>query len=149
LLEYDAIQGFIYVLTNEHMPNLVKIGMSRRPVEERVKELSANTGVPSPFEIQAYYPSTDPEAHEASVHQRLEQFRVPAREFFKCDVRQALSVVRAVCNSAPIFVTKAWRSTTQVFSFCCPECQKEFSTEDGSAGYIGRCPHCQSWIETE
>lgn len=44
--------NIIYVLTNEAMPGLVKIGFTES-LEDRIKYLSAHSGVPLPFEC--YY----------------------------------------------------------------------------------------------
>ena len=38
-----------YVLVNESMPGLVKIGKTTQSVEKRMKELSSPTGIASPF----------------------------------------------------------------------------------------------------
>ena len=48
--------GYVYILTNEAMPNLVKIGYTDRTPEERAAELykdqnSAVTGVRVPFDV--------------------------------------------------------------------------------------------------
>lgn len=42
--------NIIYVLTNEAMPGLVKIGLTNDNIESRIGQLSAATGVPLPFE---------------------------------------------------------------------------------------------------
>jgi hypothetical protein len=39
----------VYVLTNEAMPGLVKIGLTTDSVEARLTQLSSHTGVPLPF----------------------------------------------------------------------------------------------------
>ena len=45
-------EGIVYVLTNEAMPGIVKIGRtSGDTVERRVAELSRATGVPLPFRV--------------------------------------------------------------------------------------------------
>lgn len=41
--------GHVYILINANMPGLLKIGMTERTPEERARELSAGTGVSSPF----------------------------------------------------------------------------------------------------
>lgn len=44
--------SIIYVLTNDAMPGLIKIGRtSGESVERRVAELSRATGVPLPFKV--------------------------------------------------------------------------------------------------
>ncbi|NBO92714.1 MAG: GIY-YIG nuclease family protein, partial [Planctomycetia bacterium] len=40
----------VYVLTNEAMPGLIKIGLTSDSVESRLTSLSSHTGVPLPFE---------------------------------------------------------------------------------------------------
>jgi hypothetical protein len=39
----------VYVLTNEAMPGLVKIGLSTDSIEIRLTQLRSHTGVPLPF----------------------------------------------------------------------------------------------------
>src|SRR5688572_6679317 len=41
--------GYLYVLINPSLPGLVKIGKTNRDPEQRAAELSAATGVPTPF----------------------------------------------------------------------------------------------------
>lgn len=42
--------NIVYVLTNEAMPEYVKIGFTHGSVQERIRQLD-RTGVPLPFEI--------------------------------------------------------------------------------------------------
>ena len=46
-------QGFVYILVNPAFPGYIKVGKTTKTPEERAKELSAATGVPTPF-IVAY-----------------------------------------------------------------------------------------------
>src|SRR3954466_7359261 len=41
--------GFVYILINPSLPGLVKIGKTTRSSESRAMELSAPTGLPTPF----------------------------------------------------------------------------------------------------
>jgi hypothetical protein len=75
--------GYLYILSNPSIPGLLKIGLSTRPVPDRVAELNAAAGVPTSFAIEAYFESTNPQAHERSVHQRLGHSRVRGKEFFR------------------------------------------------------------------
>jgi hypothetical protein len=43
--------GFVYVLRNRTMPDLVKIGFATSLAEDRAKDLSKHTGVPLPFQV--------------------------------------------------------------------------------------------------
>ena len=84
----------IYILTNEAMPDLIKIGMTDN-LDRRVRELSRASGVPLPFEV--YYACevermTDV---EPALHDAFLDFRVnPKREFFKMNPERAVSILK-------------------------------------------------------
>ena len=75
----------IYILTNECMPGLVKIGRTTTSVEQRMRELYT-TSVPYPF--QCFYAASveDGEWVEKKLHFAFGEQRVPTdREFFRVD----------------------------------------------------------------
>ena len=74
LVSYVSVSGYIYILSNPRMKGLLKIGLSTRAVKERIAELSSATGVPAPFEVEAYFVSSDPEGHEQQIHASNNQF---------------------------------------------------------------------------
>ncbi len=88
--------GFVYILINPSMENLVKIGKTERTPEDRAKELSSSTGVPNPFIVvyKGYFESC---SHaEVFVHTYLEEqgYRVSAnREFFEIPVSTAIDAL--------------------------------------------------------
>jgi hypothetical protein len=93
--------GYIYLLINEHMGGLVKIGSTKRDVKERVRELSSATGVPGKFKLVGFYESLDVERDEKEIHRILSKYRIPRSEFFNlpqevaCDIiNQVISVVQ-------------------------------------------------------
>lgn len=43
--------GYIYILYNQTANGFVKIGKTQRNPEDRSKELSSATGVPTPFTV--------------------------------------------------------------------------------------------------
>lgn len=91
--------GYIYILTNPSMPNLIKVGKSIRPPVERVKELSAATGVPTPFILRGYVYVQDVDLVERLSHITLSErgFRPAAnREFFSCSPDEAFSTIKAI-----------------------------------------------------
>jgi len=93
--------GYVYVLMNPSMQNLVKIGKTKREPEERAKELST-TGVPTPFIVvySCYFENCS--KVESFVHKYLESegFRVSSkREFFEIPIKDAIdSVMKAKEN---------------------------------------------------
>lgn len=79
----------IYVLKNEAMPGLVKIGLTTDSVESRISNLSSSTGVPLPYEC--HFAAEIPEEVnldklEKTLHQLFAEHRInPKREFFKVE----------------------------------------------------------------
>jgi uncharacterized protein (DUF433 family) len=86
--------GFVYILTNEAMPGIVKIGRTGREVDVRAAELW-QTGVPQPFEVYAKERAVDCVDLEWWAHALLSQHRVHrSREFFRVDPWDAHSVLQ-------------------------------------------------------
>ncbi len=102
-MSYFHFEEYVYVLTNRAMPNMVKIGKTRRRPEDRIAELSSSTGVPLPFKLAYYRKVRDSTAAEREIHSRLNSSRVNARrEFFWMDVAEAKRVVDTVCSRYPV-----------------------------------------------
>lgn len=86
--------GVVYLLTNEAMPGLVKIGMTEaNDPSVRIDKLY-QTNVPVPFECVLAMQVDDPRLVEAKLHQAFGPNRVnPKREFFKIDPDQAVAAL--------------------------------------------------------
>ena len=75
--------GYVYILENDSMPGLIKIGKTARNSRERAKELSNSTSVPTPFKVVFELSSDKYELLEREVHRKLTRNRVDnKREFF-------------------------------------------------------------------
>ena len=88
--------GYVYVLINPSMPNLVKIGKTTREPKERAKELSSTTGVPVPFIVVYDEFFENCSKAEQYIHTLLADggFRVSTnREFFEISVKEAIDAV--------------------------------------------------------
>lgn len=84
----------IYVLINESMPGLVKIGLTTDSVESRITQLSAHSGVPLPFECYFAAEVKDCAKLEKTLHQLFSEARVnPKREFFKIDPEKVVLAI--------------------------------------------------------
>lgn len=89
--------GWVYILSNEGMPGLLKIGFTTNTPEQRASELH-QTGTPFPFVVEYKAHTPSPFSVEKQVHQKLKYCRVSAsREFFKCDLYNAVEAVDACC----------------------------------------------------
>ena len=88
--------GYVYVLSNPVMPDLVKIGMTEREnLDARLKELYS-TGVPVPFkcEFACRVNKSDCAKIEKALHTAFAPQRINAnREFFKIEVEQAKAIL--------------------------------------------------------
>ncbi len=93
--------GSVYVLTNPEYPNLVKIGQTSRAAQTRADELSAHTGVPTPFHVAYELKVSNPEAVEQTVHDTLSAHSVnPDREFFDVSVSTARHAIEQVAGGS-------------------------------------------------
>ena len=95
ILESDY--GLVYVLINSAMPDIVKIGMTKRTdLEQRMRELYG-TGVPVPFDC-AYackVRGDKTKMLEQALHGAFDPYRVnPKREFFKVKPEQVIAILR-------------------------------------------------------
>ncbi|UAT43220.1 GIY-YIG nuclease family protein [Anaplasmataceae bacterium AB001_6] len=84
--------SIVYILTNECMPNTIKIG-STNNLERRIKELD-NTSVALPFQCYYAVKVSDASVIEKKIHQGLDECRVRQnREFFNSTPEQAKSIL--------------------------------------------------------
>lgn len=147
-VELHSGSGFIYLLSNPYMPGLVKIGFTERDVFERAKELSAATGVPAPYVVEAYFPARNA-SDEAAIHQVLVDNRVPDREFFRVPVEDALAKVSQVCGFRALFLREGLRPASPKMKrwLRCRTCGNEWPIPE-DAHPDPPCPKC-SWHVSE
>lgn len=88
-------EGIVYVLSNEAMPGLVKIGLTgRKDLEDRLNELY-NTSVPVPFTCEYACRVNDCLAVEKALHQAFSTDRVNQnREFFRTSVDRIIPLLK-------------------------------------------------------
>ena len=102
LASISPINGYIYVLSNPCMPNLVKIGFTTRNIEERIAELNSSTGVPEPFVIEAIFSSAEPERDEQIIHTELDENRTNKnREFFQIEPLTVVNKLEKILGIPP------------------------------------------------
>ncbi len=96
----------VYILTNESMPDLIKIGMTDERLDNRVKELSRQTGVPLPFEIYFACEVENMREVEKSIHDAFSDHRInPKKEFFRLNPERVISVLKLLQQKdiTPVF----------------------------------------------
>lgn len=85
--------GYVYILSNESLPNVLKIGYTQNSPYQRQSELYT-TGLPTPFVVEKFFFVEDACVCEELIHIRLNRSRVNSdREFFKVEVDKATRVV--------------------------------------------------------
>jgi hypothetical protein len=75
--------GKVYCLTNPSFNKMIKIGFTKQPIKERMKQLN-KTGVPTPFVCAYYIECYNYKNIEKELHNEFKERRVSNnREFFK------------------------------------------------------------------
>jgi hypothetical protein len=88
---------WVYILSNESMPSMVKIGYTKMTPEERAKQISTSTGVPTPFKVEFAFKCHEGEFLENEIHKYLDSYRVSSnREFFGIGVNEAIEIVKEI-----------------------------------------------------
>lgn len=87
----------VYILTNEAMPGLIKIGRTNGEVSERVRQLDT-TPIPLPFECFYAAEVTDADRVEKAIHEAFGDHRVRKnREFFKLSPDKPKAIIELLC----------------------------------------------------
>src|ERR1700686_5233716 len=96
--------GYVYILLNASFPHLVKIGNTTGSPEERAKDLSRATGVPTPFVVAHRVYVGNCEHAEKDSHRCLDEFREHRRrEFFRISPKEAIQLVDEVAARYPAY----------------------------------------------
>lgn len=90
-------KGWVYVITNQAMPELVKVGFSTKDPALRAKELN-HTGNPHPYLVEYEALVWEPRNIEARVHTRMNGCR-EGKEWFKCTVEHAVVSIQSIVGS--------------------------------------------------
>lgn len=103
--EAHSKAGWLYVITSSSLPNLTKIGCTRRLNPSiRVKELSSSS-LPEPFHAHCFVFSDDCFELESQIHKYFDKERVnPDREFFRIEPKEAIDVLKEIFNVDVHFV---------------------------------------------
>lgn len=135
LTKIEPIEGYVYILTNPRLGNLLKIGCTKRSVEERRVELSNSTSTPEPFVVHAAFRSSAPDKDEREIHRQLEKVRLKGREFFELAPSEAIKICQSVCGSLP--------ELGVVTENKCPKCGVELQEYSSMSGHKSiRCQAC-------
>ena len=90
--------GYVYVMSNEAMPGVYKIGCTSRHPYERASDLYT-TGVPKPFVVEYFININNYENIEKLVHKKLSAYNF-GKEFFKYDLDKCILAIREIADKA-------------------------------------------------
>ena len=100
------MKGYVYIISNQAMPGIFKIGFTLKDPELRAKELDS-TGVPFPFVVEYEILVDDPHALEQRVHKSLRAQR-EGKEWFRCSFTQAVQMIRA-CYQGKVYLEQHFK----------------------------------------
>jgi T5orf172 domain-containing protein len=91
----SAAFGWAYVLTNSAFEeDVYKIGVTTLHPTERARQLSAASGVPTPFAVAYKRHVRHPFVVEAALHREFDAFRTnDSREFFRVPLHQIITAL--------------------------------------------------------
>ena len=107
--------GYVYALINQSLKGMVKIGKTRKMPDDRAKELSSSTGVPTPFFVAYKIFVYDCDQAEKYVHNLLSSkgIRVSKnREFFHIPLDE---IIKIMVKAETIFHTTSVDSENEYF----------------------------------
>ena len=96
-------KGYIYILVNRAMPDVIKIGKTTKLPEYRAEKLSKSTGVPIPYQVYFAIQVSNCSNAERDIHVKLQDFRVNvSREFFRLSPHDAKKVLENIAKNYPL-----------------------------------------------
>jgi len=103
--------GFVYILHNPSFrADRYKVGMTTKTPEERAAQLSAETGVPTPYEVLYSRHVKDCKEVEGLVHRHLADRRLhPRKEFFEVPLRVLIDVLDQAAKEIGIVIEEGHR----------------------------------------
>lgn len=95
------MRGWVYVITNSSMPNLVKLGFSLKDPEFRAKELEGS-GIPTPYQVAYMALVKSPRDLEQFLHLHFREFR-SGKEWFKIELNNVISELERVISDEILY----------------------------------------------
>lgn len=140
--EPEQTAGYVYILVNSSVPDLVKIGLTRGTSKARASDLSRNTGVPTPFvvaydELVADCVEVEKRLHEKFSHQRVNG----RREFFHVTAKEAIDALQKIARFSP-FLDDEEVTRINVLSAFDARCRRWLRRDLVGLGYLQTATTC-------
>jgi hypothetical protein len=92
-------KGYVYILSNDYMEGLIKIGYTTKSIRERMSGLD-NTSIPAPFRLRYAIETEDCEAVEKWLHRIFDDKRIRNnREFFEIASERVIAALKGPHSS--------------------------------------------------
>jgi len=91
-------EGYVYILTNRYVPDLVKIGYTDRVPDTRASELSNTTGVPGKWTVYTSWLLEDAYSYEQRIFSEFKKIRETG-EFFRLSPDNAVENITVLLVS--------------------------------------------------
>ena len=78
----DARIGSVYILSNESLPNRIKIGRTQGMASQHAHRMTLRTGFSTPFEVAYDVRCEKADELESSLHDALKAFRRPGETYY-------------------------------------------------------------------
>jgi len=96
-----SIRGWVYVITNDSLKGLVKIGYTLKDPTLRSKELRSS-GIPHSYNLAYEILTINPRDVEQKTHSILKEYR-ENKEWFRCSISQAVSTIKSIVNENKLY----------------------------------------------
>jgi len=96
----NEVRGWVYIITNQAMPGLLKVGYSTKDPSLRAAELD-HTGSPFPYVVAYDMLVTAPRSVEQRVHEIIKRHHA-GKEWFKCVTAEAIAAIRTAAGAGKI-----------------------------------------------
>lgn len=94
------MKGWVYIISNQAMPDLIKIGFSTKDPALLASELN-HTGSPHPYVVDYEVLIDHPRDIERKVHRKLSGYR-EGREWLRCAPEFAISAIQQIAGGQAI-----------------------------------------------
>jgi len=95
------VRGWVYIITNESLKGLVKIGYSLKDPKLRAKELRSS-GVPNNYVVVYEILTINPIEVEKKIHSILNDSKY-SKEWFNCSINEAINAINNVVKEKKIY----------------------------------------------
>ena len=95
------MKGWVYIITNKSMPDLIKVGFTTKDPDLRASELD-NTGTPHPYVVEYEVLVENPKKNEQLSHANLKKYK-ENKEWFRCSLEQGILGIREVLGDNVIY----------------------------------------------